>query len=508
MKCVSKPQIKMYSSQRNVFEFKDIVLDWEISSILQHDGDFNCLERAATFSGSSAYFNGLKPLILAESWATLKEDLIRYKQGEIKGSELQVRKLQTRRSGPQTITMRGSIRKFDPKLEMVVLKSSSREEFLGRLKIQDHQIMREYQSQKIITCASQRNVLHGETFQVFQLSSLVTLNRAYEVCCLQPRIRFRSNLLGLDFQGSKKSIKIDIETTLNAPQNEAVNEFLNLQHGLKLVQGPPGTGKTTMIIQLLAQLVKHGEYVMVCAASNKAVQVIAKRFLDGYPTIPMIFAGREEKLDPSIESIFLGTWQKQITEQFKVAHSFVEDMINLGNIGNEPNQESILEVKKKVDEILLKLVAYSIPIATSSLQSAILQCSEAKNLKQKLDALSDVSRNLLKLSYSIGQMNNEVVEKYLLRGSKVLFCTLSFSGQYRKQSFRTDTLIVDEAAQATEADTIIPFQHEPNKCLLVGDTNQLPAIVQSQLARNNHYDWSMMYRLQVETGFPCSMLNI
>ena len=119
MKCVSKPQIKMYSSQRNVFEFKDIVLDWEISSILQHDGDFNCLERAATFSDSSAYFNGLKPLILAESWATLKEDLIRYKKGEIKGSELQVRKLQTRRSGPQTITMRGSIRKFDPKLEMV-----------------------------------------------------------------------------------------------------------------------------------------------------------------------------------------------------------------------------------------------------------------------------------------------------------------------------------------------------------------------------------------------------
>ena len=76
------------------------------------------------------------------------------------------------------------------------------------------------------------------------------------------------------------------------------------------------------------------------------------------------------------------------------------------------------------------------------------------------------------------------------------------------RNIQVTSLIVDEAAQATEADTIIPLQHNPRKCLLVGDTNQLPAVVKSELAKANNYDWSMMHRLQVEAGFPHQMLNI
>jgi len=58
------------------------------------------------------------------------------------------------------------------------------------------------------------------------------------------------------------------------------------------------------------------------------------------------------------------------------------------------------------------------------------------------------------------------------------------------------TLIVDEAGQSVEAETLIAFQHQPNKVLLVGDTKQLPATVMSPLAKEKDYDRSMMERLE------------
>jgi len=89
-----------------------------------------------------------------------------------------------------------------------------------------------------------------------------------------------------------------------------------------------------------------------------------------------------------------------------------------------------------------------------------------------------------------------------------VFCTLSFAGQQRMDNIKINCLVIDEAAQATEAETLIPFRHCPRKCLLVGDTNQLPALVKSDVAKANNYDWSMMHRLQVEAHYPFKMLNI
>ena len=75
-------------------------------------------------------------------------------------------------------------------------------------------------------------------------------------------------------------------------------------------------------------------------------------------------------------------------------------------------------------------------------------------------------------------------------------------------NLKINSLIIDEAAQATEGEILIPFRHHPCKCLLVGDMNQLPAVVKSEVAKASHYDWLMMHRLQVEAHYPYNMLNI
>jgi superfamily I DNA and/or RNA helicase len=46
-----------------------------------------------------------------------------------------------------------------------------------------------------------------------------------------------------------------------------------------------------------------------------------------------------------------------------------------------------------------------------------------------------------------------------------------------------DFLIVDEAAQALEAELCIPFQLNPQNMILIGDPQQLPATIMSQEVR-------------------------
>jgi hypothetical protein len=71
----------------------------------------------------------------------------------------------------------------------------------------------------------------------------------------------------------------------------------------------------------------------------------------------------------------------------------------------------------------------------------------------------------------------------------------------------TDLLVVDEAAQSAEAETLIGLALRPSHCLLVGDVQQLPATVLSHAAVEHHYDWSLMWRLQVR-GRPAVVITL
>ena len=47
-----------------------------------------------------------------------------------------------------------------------------------------------------------------------------------------------------------------------------------------------------------------------------------------------------------------------------------------------------------------------------------------------------------------------------------------------------ETVIIDEAAQAVELSTLIPLKYGCKRCILVGDPQQLPATVKSQIAKH------------------------
>jgi len=60
--------------------------------------------------------------------------------------------------------------------------------------------------------------------------------------------------------------------SLNDAQKEAVKFALSAHH-VAMIHGPPGTGKTYTCIEVILQLVKREDRVLVCGPSNLSVGI-------------------------------------------------------------------------------------------------------------------------------------------------------------------------------------------------------------------------------------------
>ena len=49
--------------------------------------------------------------------------------------------------------------------------------------------------------------------------------------------------------------------------------------GIGIVHGPPGTGKATTVVEIIRQVVKSGEKVLMCSPSNVAVDNLVERLV-------------------------------------------------------------------------------------------------------------------------------------------------------------------------------------------------------------------------------------
>ncbi|KAJ9077416.1 hypothetical protein DSO57_1016871 [Entomophthora muscae] len=100
------------------------------------------------------------------------------------------------------------------------------------------------------------------------------------VCCNPPR---RDVWVGNDqliavlvVPGRKTKLKPKFvprkfcDPSLNPSQQGAVSNALSA-HLVSLIHGPPGTGKTQTLVELINQLIRKKQRILVCSASNAAV---------------------------------------------------------------------------------------------------------------------------------------------------------------------------------------------------------------------------------------------
>ena len=112
---------------------------------------------------------------------------------------------------------------------------------------------------------------------------------------------------------------------------------------------------------------------------------------------------------------------------------------------------------------------------------------------------------------AVGQQLVESQEGHAeaLSSARLVFCTLSVAGSFLVRNMApVATLIIDEAAQATEPETLIPLACQPQRALLAGDPCQLCCMCVSPRAKAAGLERSLMGRLMAAGSCPLHFLAI
>jgi len=304
--------------------------------------------------------------------------------------------------------------------------------------------------------------------------------------------------------------------TLNQTQERAAKRFLDSpKESLILVQGPPGTGKSTFLVNVICRrLVSNPTArILVTAPTNKAVTVLAERFLKVIscgetPFCSCVLIGVEDKLidtstehvssdvlTSSLRSIFVYSWVDTVKDECISLLSSIKELQTSNN--TECNIDTLIA---NAERIKAKIVI-SIPSISSVCRSAKLLVQELKE-----ESLENAIIQIKVLVEALDDMDSPVSE--LLATARVIFCTLSTAGSsIIKQTRRIDDLLVDEAACATEAEICIPFHLRPKRMLAVGDPLQLPPTIMSRHAADMGLSTSMHERLMNQCSEEYVMLD-
>ncbi|MDQ2993655.1 MAG: AAA domain-containing protein [Pseudomonadota bacterium] len=546
--------------QSGSFIFNGIVLNWDISDII-HD-KLKLISRADKLPDSypsyssrtmHAYYDGFIPFVLEEARATIAAGIESTTNGSAITVNFKIHKdVRFARNAKNTSKIEVDaelLADCEGRSKVAVwlqpLGQGNRFNMLGLAS--EHAFGNNNKKKTIIKFIINeenqaqygREFKEGSSWRAHILGSVLSHERIYEACTLKPELTFLPQVVRGVTSELPKTYSPPCKD-LNPSQQLAIAGFARAADGLYLLQGPPGTGKTTTIVDLIYSLVQQKNRVLICAPSNKAIQVIAERFYAKFKDkdIAIILAGVESKLPDALQPIFLHTWKNQLIAHLKKLSAIAiqpEFMIERKNDGH-----ASLFIKAKIADfsaiyipITNRLKCYRIDTHFQKLNGLltqienylnslraednnfwinVLQCKHDNEIMPgKRHTHYNATQKILEqtLGVLIATIKSDKdLEEALLANAQVLFSTLSVAGRKQmRKTAKADVLIVDEAGQTVEAEILIPFILQPKKCLLVGDTKQLPATVISQPGDKLGYGRSMMHRLLEDCRQPHHMLN-
>ncbi|XP_072208756.1 probable helicase senataxin [Excalfactoria chinensis] len=273
-----------------------------------------------------------------------------------------------------------------------------------------------------------------------------------------------------------------------------------------LIHGPPGTGKSKTIVGLLSRVLgentrnektskknarRKQNRFLVCAPSNAAIDELMKKIIVAFKEkcqnrqeplgncgdIKLVRLGAERSINSEVRAFSL---DKQVEHRMKRKPT--------------DRDQDIYKKKAALDEKLDML----------SRQRAMHRCGKRES--QMLDdEIGRLSKERQQLASQLKEVrgHSQKVQTDIIMESDIICCTLSTSGGgllesacWRQGLDPFCCVIVDEAGQSCEVETLIPLIHRCNKLVLVGDPKQLPPTIKSVKAQGYGYGQSLMARLQ------------
>jgi len=244
---------------------------------------------------------------------------------------------------------------------------------------------------------------------------------------------------------------------LNDSQNKAYSLSLNARD-YALIQGPPGTGKTTTLVQIIKKAVEEEKQVLVCAASNNAVDLLVEKLSE--LGVNVLRIGNPARVSENSE---------QYTFDAKLLF--------------HPDYDTIQKYKKEALQIQKKAFKFKRNFGKAEREERTALRNEAKEL-------FTIIRNL-----------EFAIQKDILEKSEAICSTFVGITNSPASKMHFKTVFIDEATQALEPAAWIAVMRA-NRVIFCGDHKQLPPVVKSPEAVRGKLDVSLfekiIFRLEKE----------
>lgn len=277
-------------------------------------------------------------------------------------------------------------------------------------------------------------------------------------------------------------------------QNKAIRNALS-KTPLSVIQGPPGTGKTTVITEIVFQLLAHKPEakILITSQTNNAVDQVLENLLKNEIPIlrlsgitpPKIQIIKKHTLDRKLEG-----WKQQVKDaaerNFKKLQATFISEISSKNPFAESIVNAILDISewKKATDRIYKIVSnvkslHKLLQLPSEKEKAISIIDEVFGIKLgefiKLHGLHRDWINTIVALDEKSAINQKLIDSIRVIGAT---CNHIASKKYSKYNFDFDYVIMDESGKATTAESLVPIIMAKN-LIYVGDHRQLRPMLTS-----------------------------
>jgi len=237
---------------------------------------------------------------------------------------------------------------------------------------------------------------------------------------------------------------------LNKFQNEAVAKIA-FAHPMAIIHGPPGTGKTTTLVALIKYLLKTEKKILVCAASNNAVDLLAT-----------------------------------------LLHKEDINVLRIGNISRMGDLTTSLSLKEKLTSHPDWNHIKKVKIEAAAAKKQAGKFKRTFGHKERTDR-KIMYQEFKELKRWANDLEDKLVDK-IIDESSVIAATLIGVSNRNINDVLFDTVIIDEASQALEPECWNAIL-KAKRVILAGDHLQLPPTVKSKKASSLGLDKTLLDRM-------------
>ena len=252
-----------------------------------------------------------------------------------------------------------------------------------------------------------------------------------------------------------------IDTTLNKSQRNAIKQALTTKD-FYLIHGPFGTGKTTTLTELILQMNKSNQKILVTAESNIAVDNLLKK-VSKTKKEQIIRLGQPQRIEQSVRQYSLTSLVEQHTQYPKL----------------QSYQKIIEEYKEELQYYTKPTSQNRRGLTNKQIKEHAKRHKTARNISkdtiQSMARWIDYDEKITDYHEKIRLLEDKIIDE-IITSSNIIFTTNSSAAWDVIKNIQFDVVIIDEASQTTIPSILIPIAKAP-KFILAGDHKQLPPTI-------------------------------